>query len=264
MRRLRARPRKVADGFLFSGHKGVFLNHWETGERKFVSKLLPNVDLFVNFGAHHGYYCCMALKANVQTIAFEPIPENCAMIAKNVRENGLEENFSLFPMAVSNKTGIVEMYGLNRPTTSLLKGCSPTSHLKTWHVPVHKIDDVVQASAFQGKKILVLMDIEGSEAFALECGKTLLNSDPKPIWIIEIFPKKRYEHSPAHRVFEMMFDAGYIAFSFDDSLNGQRGSQSSLVEITGDVVNLRFEEGGNFVFCSNEMTDAFAHLFRRT
>ena len=120
--RLRSKPREVPEGFLFSSNKSFFSEHWEARERAFVSNLLPKTDLFINFGAYHRYFCCLTLKAKVPAIAFEPISENCAMIVKNIRENGWKENFSLFPIAVSNRTGFAEMYGLNRSDTSLIRG----------------------------------------------------------------------------------------------------------------------------------------------
>ena len=73
------------------------------------------------------------------------------------------------------------MYGLNRQSKSLLMGISPTIHLKSWDVPVYKIDDFIRARAVQDKFVLVLMDIEGTGTLALECGKVLLNTDPNPI-----------------------------------------------------------------------------------
>ncbi len=260
-RRLRSKPRKVSEGFFFSSNKSFFSERWEVRERALVSSLLPKTDLFINFGAYHGYYCCLALKANVPAIAFEPISENCTMIAKNVMENGLEENFSLFPVAVSNRTGFAEMYGLNRSDTSLIRGFSNTADLKTSVVPVHKIDDVIQRRIIRRKRVLVLMDIEGSEAYALECAKTLLQADPKPIWIIEVFPKKRHEElNPAHRVFGTMFDAGYTAFSFNGSVFDSHSTRSSLVKIMSADIAPDFE-GGNIVFCSNEIPEEFTSIF---
>ena len=260
-RRLRSKPREVPEGFLFSSNKSFFSEHWEVRERAFVSSVLPKTDLFINFGAYHGFYCCMALKAKVPVIAFEPISENCAMIAKNVRENGMEENFSLFPVAVSNRTGFAEMYGLNRSDTSLIRGFSHTAHLKSSLVPVHKIDDVFQGRIIRRKRVLVLMDIEGSEAYALECANILLHANPKPIWIIEVFPKKRYkEPNPAHQVFETMFDAGYSAYSFNGSIIENHGTRSSLIRITSAEIGPDFE-GGNIVFCSNELPEEYSTVF---
>ena len=56
----------------------------------------------------------------------------------------------------------------------------------------------------------------------------------------------------------MMFDAGYSAFSFDESSAKRCEGESSLVAFAGDDTDLHFEEGGNYVFCSNEGIDSFA------
>lgn len=247
-RRLRQRPRLTPDEFLFSSHKTLFRDDWERRERQFVTKILPSTDLFINFGANHGYYCCLALKHNVPTMAFEPVPENCSMIIKNIKANGWGSGFSLFPVAVSNVTGLAEIHGLSRTTTSLISGFSTTSDLKSQVVPVHRIEDLIPSHVFRGKRILILMDIEGSEAHALEGAASLLNSRPSPTWIVEIFTRSESDRqNPALRAFEIMFDAGYSAYEFQGHTGVTRITQESLSD-TQDHKRQKPFSGGNVLF----------------
>ena len=255
-RRLLSRPKTTQDGFLFAGKKDCFHNEWESSDRRFVNRMMPRIDVFINFGAHHGYYCCLALKFGIRVIAFEPSHENCAMIAKNVRANKFGTNFSLFPVAVSNKNGLGVLGGLSRSTESLIRGFSDHYHLKSRTVPVHIIDDVIPGHIVHGKKTLVLMDIEGSEAHALEGAGTLLrHADPKPVWIIEVFPCKEYDgYNPVPRIFQIMRDSGYSPYLFDDEFESglKQVSFENLIDNKGDVETWALT-GGNIVFSAHGM-----------
>ena len=246
---LRSAPRMTPDGFLLSGYKAYFSDTWEAQERQYLKKVLPTMDLFINFGANHGFYCCLALAHNVATIAFEPVPENCAVIAKNIQANGWGEDFSLFPVAVSNRTGLSEIYGLNRTTESLIKEFPKHSNLKSQTVPVHRIDDIISPNLLQKKKAFVLMDIEGSEVAALEGAKTLLAARPKPIWMIEVLDLAMAgKDSHASRVFEIMLAAGYSAYAFNGRSGLERISPKSGFFDASDGAQ---PPARNFVFCED-------------
>jgi len=40
---------------------------------------------------------------------------------------------------------------------------------------------------FKNKKCFILDDIKGTEKFMLEVASSLLNAEPKPIWMVEIY-----------------------------------------------------------------------------
>ncbi|MDE0694584.1 MAG: FkbM family methyltransferase [Boseongicola sp.] len=234
-------PQITPEGFLLSGHKAYFCAGWEAQERRFLKRIFPNTDLFINFGANHGFYCCLALACGVQTVAFEPIPENCAVMMKNVLANGWADRFSLFPVAVSNKTGLAEMHGLNRSDESLIPGFSRHGHLRSWTVPVHRVDDVIRAAEVQGRNSVILMDIEGAEVPALESAASLLRVQPKPIWLIEVLDRPPTGRSGA-TVFEIMQSFGYSAWAFDGA--------SGLERVAPDAD--KTYSSRNFVFCQND------------
>jgi len=66
---------------------------WEPLETELIRRLLPRYDLFLDVGANIGWYSVVgSLSLGVRGIvhAFEPDPENFALLAANVRANGLE------------------------------------------------------------------------------------------------------------------------------------------------------------------------------
>ena len=96
-----------SNGFLFSGIQSYIDGTWEPGTTKVFKKLLDSVSVFVNVGAHHGYFCCVALKNSVETIAFEPEKSNCVMLRKHILANKFSNNFqnAIVKTTIKNKNG---------------------------------------------------------------------------------------------------------------------------------------------------------------
>ena len=55
----------------------------EAFEPKIFKKILKEIKIFVNIGAHHGYYSYLALIKNIETVAYEPEATNIEMIKKS-------------------------------------------------------------------------------------------------------------------------------------------------------------------------------------
>jgi hypothetical protein len=77
--------------------------------------------------------------------------------------------------------------------------------------------DIVLGDRLKGKKVLVIVDVEGAEKWMLEGAKKMLTSEPKPIWLVEI---NSAEHQPENiainpdfkSTFQIFFDNNYQAF----------------------------------------------------
>lgn len=206
-------------GFRFSGIRQMIGAEWEAEERALVQLLLPQCNLFLNVGAHYGFYSCIALQMGIPAVAVEPIPANCAMIAKHVQANGWGKGFTLLPVAAGDIGGFIEIQGGGSGGT-VVKGLSmaPASQVQT--VPVVRLEDVV---ALRGRRMLVLMDVEGFELAALRGAAALLAASPRPIWIIEVQSHfgtmAAPRPNPAYAAtFEFMQAAGYHAFRIDRGL----------------------------------------------
>ncbi len=223
-----------------SGHKAWFDNGWEAQERRFMNAILPETSLFINIGANHGFYVCLALARGVRTIAFEPVPENCAVLMRNVLANGWNDGLSLFPVAVSDRAGLAEMHGLNRTDQSLIPGFSRTGHLRSQNVPVHRLDDIIRASDISGVRVVVLVDAEGAEASVLRGAASLLDVQPKPTWLIEVLDMPP-DVRGGSGVFGTMRSFGYAALAFD--------GEGRLGRVPAGAAAC---PSSNFVFCDDE------------
>jgi FkbM family methyltransferase len=127
-------------------------------------------------GAHHGYYACLALSANTDTIAYEPEATNILILEKHIKANDFRNKFTLHPCAVGSQCDELVLYGGGSggsllPNTNL----APESERQT--VPVVTLDDTL---SLNGKKALCLMDVEGFEHEALKGAGKILSNKIKP------------------------------------------------------------------------------------
>lgn len=171
-------------GFRFSGNSAMEQGLHEPEEVEIVRKYLKDTDVFINIGANIGYYCCIALQQGKKTIAFEPIEMNLKYLYSNVKANGWEDNLEVFPIALSNKSGLIEMYG-GGTGASLIEGWGGLPKDSCRLVPVSRLDDVL-SDRLTGKRCFFVVDVEGAEQFMLEGATKHLCMNPKPIWMMEI------------------------------------------------------------------------------
>jgi FkbM family methyltransferase len=211
---IREQPISTPWGFKLAGNSLMASGNFEPTETELVRNILKDVDVLVNVGANVGYYCCHALSMGKQVIAFEPIDRNLRYLYKNLKANNWTET-EVFPIALSNQIGILEIYG-NNTSASMVQGWAGIPAQDMTLVPASTMD-VVLGERLQGKKILVIVDIEGAEQWMLEGATKLLASEPTPIWLVEI---NSTEHQPQNirinpnfkSTFQIFFEHGYQAF----------------------------------------------------
>jgi FkbM family methyltransferase len=222
------------EGFLFSGKKMFFsVNGYEALQTSLVKKLLENISLFVNVGAHHGYYSCLALSKNIPTIAFEPHPFNCAMISKHINANLFSTSFTFYKAAVGSSSKHLLLYGGG--TGGSLKGnisLAPEAEKQT--VPVLSLNETIELN---DSKSLILVDVEGYETEVLKGATKLFRNKTKPYWIIELTKPgiDEVKEPDFLAIFSYMDVVGYEAWHINDEIG-------NLIPISADFAKL-FETG---------------------
>jgi FkbM family methyltransferase len=234
-------------GFMFCGHKGMQRGTFEQQETVLIQKILSRIDVLVNVGANIGYYVCLGLQNNKKVIAFEPIASNLKYLLRNIKINGWQNNVEIFPVALSNKAGIIEIYG-GGTGASLIKGWAQTPDSYLTLVPSSTMN-VALGERLKGKKILLIVDIEGAENMMLEGSSILLDMNPKPIWFVEICCT---EHQPKGirinpnllQTFEKFWDKGYDSMTADRFLRAITKSEIlKIIETQVDTLGVH-----NFIF----------------
>jgi len=77
-----------------------------------MGALLQPGDLFIDVGAHIGYFSVLAASLvgkTGQVFSFEPIAENRKYLEHNIEINYLE-NVRIIPQVVSNRTGVTDFF----------------------------------------------------------------------------------------------------------------------------------------------------------
>lgn len=206
-------PRPCALGFKFAGHTAMQSGVFEPEETRLVKTLLEDVEVFINIGANVGYYCCMALQAGKQVVAVEPMPKNLQALVRNVTANEWTDRIELFPMALSERPGIVDIFG-EGTGASLIQGWAGQMG-KTVSVPMSTVDIVI-GDRFADKKCFVLIDVEGVEYSVLKAATQLLSNPIAPIWLVEITvtdhqPETVKTNPHLLATFDLFYEAGYRA-----------------------------------------------------
>lgn len=246
-RMLGMEPALTPLGFKFIGNKQMQSGGFEPEETAVVASLLDDADVFVNIGANIGYYCCAALSRGKQTIAFEPIETNLQYLMTNIVANGWEKNVEIFPIALADYVGVTTIYG-GGTGASLIAGWSGTPKRYRRWVPADRLDNILEGR-LQGRRVLVIMDVEGAELLILRHARVLLTQNPKPVWMVEICVG---EHQPEGitvnpkllDTFEVFWDAGYVAYTANEERKLVTHQQVAEVQRTGaDTLGTH-----NFVF----------------
>ena len=232
-------------GFKFHGNRHMLAGRFELDETRVFNHLIQNVDGFVNVGANVGYYCCLALQAGKEVIAFEPVDLNIRYLLANVRLNGWNGRFELLPVCLGDHAGIVSLYG-GGTGASLLRGWanSPDSHANL--APIHTADSLLRGR-LNGTKQLILVDIEGAESLFLEGAQSLLSSQPKHDWIIEVSlnsHRKDGINPKLSWIFDQFWRNGYRSWVIEENLIEVDARKIEEISKTGEISF----KSNNFVF----------------
>lgn len=256
-------PKDTMLGFKLIGNGAMESGIFEPEETYIFGGLLNQVDIFVNVGANIGYYCCLALLKHKPTIAFEPEPRNLKYLLKNIKANNWENEIEIYPVAISSKVGIVDIYGGTSGIStgaSLLRGWANTPSYLVDIVPATTLD-LVLGNRLNGQKVLVLMDIEGAEFFALQGASVLLKQFPKPFWLVEICIR---DHQPANvsinpnllATFSIFWENGYEAFTANRDPRIITKEELMLIANGGENTT----QTHNFIFADREFSGGWSNF----
>ena len=215
-----------------SGDFGVTLEAESTGEYEPVTtELLKNLlcegMTFVDIGAHVGLFSLPAsnwVNMTGRVIAFEPHPDNFAMLQENIASNTLPNNIESVQSAVSDTTGLVYL------------------HMSTFNTGDHQLfhkggRDAIEVQCItlddyfpKGFQVDVIkMDVQGAEAAAFRGMRRVLE-DNASIQII-------WELSPAQ-----LQDAGSSTDEILEWLSSLSFSFTIVDDATGEIKKANAEE----------------------
>jgi FkbM family methyltransferase len=160
---------------------------YEPFETALFKKEIKAGQTVLDIGANIGYYALIAAKLvgpRGKVYAFEPDPDNFSLLKKNVKTNGYT-NVVLVNQAVSDKTQTAKLF-LNKTNKGDHRLYDSKDGRRSILVQTVKLDDFFKKL---DKKIhFIKMDIQGSEARALNGMKGLIRRNPSLKLVTEFSP----------------------------------------------------------------------------
>lgn len=191
--------------------EGIF----EVDETTIIKRMIVHCDIFVDVGANLGYYTCLASQQGKHVIAFEPQQQNLRCLMQNLMVNGFQDNVEVFPVALSERPGVLTLYGASGPSASLVKGWAGYSSKHNQQIPVSTLDTIL-GTRFEGVQIFIKVDVEGAEYQVLCGAQKVLCQKVRPIWLLEVSLQEFHPNgtNPDYqKIFDLFFDLGYWAYT---------------------------------------------------
>lgn len=178
------RPYEFVDFALFyEAHR------YERPEQRVLWNQLTAGSIFVDVGAHIGFYTLLAAKRvgpEGRVVSFEPDPDTHARLVRNVDANpDLSPKIRLFEFAVSDSAGPAHIY---RGTLGNMGGntLAPTEGVSAMPIETTTLDQVFSDEALDPARAVVKIDVEGHEIEALHGFRRTLSGPAKPVLVVEV------------------------------------------------------------------------------
>lgn len=207
-----SKPLPSSLGFTLRGSAHQASGEFEPVEVDYISTQLITADVLVDVGANYGLYTCLAGRRGLPVIAIEPLPANLRLLYQNIEDNGLRD-VQVHPVALGNQSGLVTLFG-SGTGASLIEGWAGATQRTV--VPVHTLDAILTGAGVLDKRLVVKMDVEGSELGVLAGAERALAANAT--WMLEV----NFEHHhPSGRnpdfaaIFQRFWEAGYTATALE-------------------------------------------------
>lgn len=169
---------------------------YERQETNLFKRLLKSNDIFVDVGAHIGYYTDIAAEIikHGKVYAFEPEPGNFALLEKNIKKHskltlleknaGKEDFIKLYNRGVGNKYIKQPIYISETNSRDHRAFPTPGQERTKRDISFVRLDDFIT----EGEINFLKIDVQGYEVDVLEGAENILINSPDINIIIEYSP----------------------------------------------------------------------------
>jgi len=238
--------------------KELFYKGYQNFEYGGLFELIINqFNVFIDVGAHIGYYSFLAANINssIKCYAFEPGNATHFYLKKNIGLNQLK-NIKINKLALSNKKGSVTFNEVFNKKYSYLKhnlsgvgnilDIGEHENFNSYTVNTNKLDNL-NLPIDISQNVLIKIDVEGAENLVLQGAKEFINSI-RPVIICEILPfsneieiEELFSNIEAYKIFAF-YKEGLIAL---------------------DKISRKQDNGyRDFFFIPNEKMDIFSSFLK--
>lgn len=235
-------------GYQFAGRPDMQAGTFEQDEVVFIQQHLASADMFVDVGAHIGYFTCLACSMGKYVVAFEPLPDNLRYLYVNLQANGWTDCVEIYPFGVADKPRLTSLYG-GGTGASLISGWAGVSPHFKQTIPLSTLD-IILGDRFVGKHMVIKMDVEGAEYVAILGAVNTLQAKPRPTLLVEITLSEHRQgaHNPYFlSIFELFWNLGYQAKTV--GMHSRKISRSEIEDYANTGIQPDWVTG-NYLFCS--------------
>jgi FkbM family methyltransferase len=189
---------------------------YEPHETELAKTMVRKGDVVLDIGANIGYFTLIFARlvgGKGRVFAFEPDPENFALLKKNIEINGYK-NVVPIQKAVSNKTGTIKLFisKYNNGDHRIYDSHDGSAPIK---VGVTRLDDYFRG--YRGKIDFIKMDIQGAEPGALLGMKRLLKRNKKARAFVEFWPYGLEKSGTApEELLQLLLGEGFTLFDVSE------------------------------------------------
>ena len=197
---------------------GLSRGSFEPQEIELVKQQVNLGETVLDIGANIGYYTLMFAKLvgeQGKVFAFEPEPNNFALLKKNVEINGYS-NVVLVQKAVSNQNGTTQLYlceenqGMHRVYHSVF--CNESLDIESL-----RLDDYFRG--YNEKISFIKIDIEGAEYAAIQGMQNLLRRNREVKILTEFSPAASLESGVDSKYYlNTLIDLGFNIYTVEKNI----------------------------------------------
>lgn len=196
-------------------------HHSEIRLAKFLIRTLKEGDVFIDIGAHFGYFSLLAsrLVNRGKVYAFEASGNSFEILQKNV---GAIANIHPIHKAVSDRTEPIEFYELPVVYSEYNTTEPAQFEQEAWYLKIKPEKRIVESATlddFSRERApgaaLIKIDVEGAEWKVIKGGETYLNSQ-SPVIIMEYLEDRRNNRNHKMAI-QLLREWKYQAYRISDS-----------------------------------------------
>jgi FkbM family methyltransferase len=155
---------------------------YEASVQECIARALRPGDVCYDIGANLGFFTILMSRltgSEGKVYAFEPVPHNAAIVARNARLNHMA-NVTVVKAALSDTDGTSELLLAKHSGGAVLKGAgTPPDLVGSLTVRTARLDSLIDGQALAGP-MFVKIDVEGAELAVLQgMQRTLQQQAPK-------------------------------------------------------------------------------------
>ena len=183
---------------------------YELPTRNFLERLFQRGDLFVDVGAHWGFFALQAAThpvGDVKVIAFEPDPTNASILYRNASDHGLTNKIVVICAACGDLVDIAPLV-TNSTMMHSINGIGlkpPFARGPSKWVPIVTLDRaLVKFPELINTRIILKVDAEGFEPQIIDGAKSILQSGRVAVVIWEC--GRAFADGPERAAMQRMVD----------------------------------------------------------